>query len=595
MQENLELGQHLRQGLRFRRNQQNDMAWDVFIHAKGLLEKEKNPSLEIRLNKALLESSLVRNKGDFKHAQNLLEEEIKHIPFEYLVRDYNYNLEKGLNYFTLADFENAIDCFGRAEKVAGNDEDKFIAKLNRFFAYSRIDLQTEKIEQELRILVAGGQEFGCKNALEQWKYCEAKKNLINGMPEIDLDLDRTSQLMFFNAYISELPFLNINSVYREKWAEFKDLYLGKFRFRTLTGSLHPDDFDLVSEYDVCDRIYLWFWRWIVQPESDYLERVFEFIDGLRKISFSQLATINRVRINNILLWINFLGDINTDSCCEVIHCKPDDYQQFPLYALEKEFVHYLSALKNKKKFHVDSIRENLQGSDIFNNNKNLFRSWIENNYFEKFFNLGPKNTSNKYLIRVDEISNTIILNGGKTIPSEQMCHVLNYLNGNSHMKCEDFAKEIYGLFEYDFFIHLPKIRALLSRLKKLTNGVFDYKIKDGIIHIQSSWDLFVFDTNSKFFYEVRRYSWKKAISRLKKITNLPSKRFSSNNQVRILPDISFSRTDLQQVLGISRSGAGRLLGKWIKSGMVQKTGLTKNVKYIIKQKYYSQIKSEYKI
>src|SRR5690606_26572869 len=81
----------------------------------------------------------------------------------------------------------------------------------------------------------------------------------------------SSQAHYYQIWARFLPFHAFYHSQRDDYLSFfgadtTQLYLKQFRFRTLLGRLHPDDFKNPRLSEIVDRIYLWTWRWLIDSD-----------------------------------------------------------------------------------------------------------------------------------------------------------------------------------------------------------------------------------------------------------------------------------------------------------------------------------------
>lgn len=605
----------------FRLNQKNDLSYELFYKITHQQDKLKDVHFQISL--LSLKASLLRWKTKNIEAKNCLDDISNTFSIIDIQKNYFYFLELGLQNFSSSSYMNSLDYFIKAKTLTEDERYKFIALFNIYVTSIKLEILSKHIFLELKNSFEKIKNFsGISGLANQYQHLkinmlwkEAKFSELKKIEKKEPD----TQALYLQLYLSNIPYvdLKLDNISIDDICFIKNLHLSSYRIRTLSGRLHPDDFNVQDSAEIVDRLYLWFWKFLKNPKEFPINKLAEYLSNIQYFSKKVLTEEARCKLRNIYLALALITKSDFSSAINNFYFGFN--KQNKILDLEKNIFLYLSSNSEYKKDILDEIN----ASSIFNN-KQLF--------FKQLFNKAPKKTDKLYLLGqelqqtmpqapkicqylVNKNNDTLFFFKNKeSIVSKVFVDALFCLFEKKEVSCQSLFFAVCGISEYDNFIHSKRLWNILSKLQKVCSKDFSYKIRNNIIYIQADWSKFFLLKRGLYLEQIQDSqiinhlqnlinldNTKKIESKITHIKNIKNIEQNTTQNLQAVrqqatnslseKDIEgfISRKDLEIILNTSRSSVGRALQLWSKQNMLVKKGHGKNTQYKLHKKIISNL------
>ena len=403
--------------------------------------------------------------------------------------------------------------------------------------------------------------------------------------EIELTTTALTQFEYLKLYLSELPYHQVSrtSVLQPLMNKPGQLFNQNFRFQTLLSDRGMAA-GVLRLGDWLERLYLWTWRWLDQPEKFPVALV---TSTLNLISKDTLKTIHRAPADDQMLlhlslgWLSLLdasAELDTKSIFKsTFNALPGEESN--TWRLEKVTQHYVRSLLQHKYDQAETFREELAKSV-----SPLAKYFLQ---FAKRFDSRLsqfKNTETPLVINLS--SYEITRQGQLTFQSATLCRALAALHEKEYLRLEDLCYSTFFLREYDAFLHGAKLSNLLARINKLLPADTRVLQRDGR----------AFMTGDKSQVQIQQAcahtkelamdrDWPAFANQWNTIFQIKTENFSLQQifaQLQIQGE--FNRSELQQRYNISKTQAQRIITQWLASTKIVKAGQGKSIKYLFNQR-----------
>jgi len=386
-------------------------------------------------------------RSDRKSREAILECEILEALLleKHTVASHLFYLQKGLNYFSINDFEKAFVAFIQVpwspssivecESSNFNRQNQLMSRFNMILClealghdygdyFSDFEKALAQSSQELKNLLSESiASLELRDIFFRRDFASISdfKKTLNEFRQKIIFSDET-QSLYFLELIEKLPFVGANQkshlAIQKLWQRSPGHWLNAFRLRTLSETLNVEDLSCEPRLDAqIDRLYSWTWAWLQEPSAERLLRIQATVSQLLKYPTGTYITgYDHDLLKNSLMWLElfnsnskyFGGDLRYHFSCgaqkslglvaeeslflnQCIHqCSFENLKFFKLLpenlqkSLEARFPK--STTKLKSGFVVDYIRDHVQ---FVKNGKILVE--LEGRSFAMFFYLISKN------------------------------------------------------------------------------------------------------------------------------------------------------------------------------------------------------------
>lgn len=570
----------------------------------GYLVKVDSKHLDVFVDAFLLHISLLRSEGKILEAieavdalENILNKRHVPLPFQFC-------FQKGNNFLYRGDSTTALELFVRAKELARNNEEKVIALSNTLYCLQNLGQSFDVIFSELRKRIQeipANELMGVRTqfeALEQrCAYREGDFQTFFAKSSDKLD----GQEVHLRFFCSELPYHTYFRVMRQEdrekyFVQMPNLHQKSYRMRTLQGVIHASDFEKrFRESDLADRLYLWTWRWMTQPEQFSFEKIVILLENmdLRDL-LPRLTAEDYCLVRNALLWIAFFVPRYADDLDQMArNIKQPGTGIYPLFEFERDIVEYLRT-KQRKDPESAALLKKLENAKLWKSPSLRMRELIEGatdasplRGLAERISLLLNQTENykKGVIYVDLGRRELIWDGGrKRIISDSMCLALDLMRRKECLTFEEFLSTCFGIHRFDSIIHNAKVYNLIARIKERLQDRIIIKTKYNRIYCYGPWERVEFQYPTVGLEDLmRRTDLKHAFKRENTATSASFRHeFRPTMLVAAKRDNNLlSRQELEAAIGKSRATANRIIQNWVEQGIVKKVGRARNTKYLV--------------
>ncbi len=383
-------------------------------------------------------------------------------------------------------------------------------------------------------------------------------------------------------------------------------FLKNFRLRTLTGTAHPEDFLISKPGELAGRIYLWTWNWLLDPSRQSLEQILELLQHLREHSTIRLwPSDDRLRLIACLRWLSLFDRMaypKTELIVHELQQRPFDFH--PLLHFEVQLTEYLLCLAQNKKEQARELLKALRAQPLWRSTGIYFKqialltvtgSTPLDSYIRalrdqlQLSHSEDSATHRKTRVFLDQSKLRLAQSAGsaeKTIASRPLCLALYVLRHCPAISFQRLYCEAYECAHFEPDVHRARVFNLVTRLKKLFPAQLSLKTKGDAIYCQGQWRQFRFiELNPREKQLANSNRWRSVLDR-----NKTPQSFTPRPKLQQLDDLLLrefgsgcrvERKRLETWAGVSKSTSNRLLRRWLKRGLLKRTGRGKNTAYTI--------------
>jgi hypothetical protein len=600
---NLEIMGHIHEAYQKRLNCQFEGAMDSLAMIESSLKSnvgsEDSLSRDDLISLYALRASLSRRTEGLEKSQKYLDAIIEEVKKNH-AESFFFQMEQGLNYFAQAQYSLALNYFLQARLVSGENYpwQKRWALINILLCKENVGLP---FKDSLKIL---NDESPCdqKDIENQIKAFSLRQSFKNAeLEELFVSSVQVgtsfSQAEYYRLWIRSLPY---HSYYQgsieedviEKLYVDQALYCGSFRAHTLIYSFLDLDFQkTVKGTDLVDRFYLWTWRWMIGQKQEDFDKIIRLVSKLNIETLLEGLTVeDKVLLKNALSWIRLFIHQKEPVINQLLNYFENDLaetEQYPLLSFEQLFISYFFALKKGEAAEAVDLLKLIKSHPYFKKQDLLLRALLEEDkeggddplgkMRETLFSLKNKSLNDSSFFAIVDENKQEIIRNNSIERGEILVKAICALNKENNLSEADFSNQVFGLFEYDAFIHQKKIHNTLQRLRKIVGPQLTFKIKDGRVFSEGSW-------NELLVLEVPKFQKKWDLSpSWSRLSHQSDELKSKEKNVEVRPIHSMpskvTRPELEKILGKSRSATHRLIEKWQKQGLVQKKGKARTTSY----------------
>jgi tetratricopeptide (TPR) repeat protein len=318
---------------------------------------------ELLIDAVLLQASLCRMQKQFQESNRIL----SLVSAEYetigLPLPARYLIESGLNHLVIGDFTNALELFLTASARTKSQFQKLASLMNIISCYGELgvayDLALKQAQDLLAKVTDETGVSGAKNYLELIKARQAfRSGEFSALFTEPLDFTKVTQTTYLKMWIGALPYHEFQQNSHKQFELFSagstHLFHRAFRMRTLQGTLHPDDNQSIKPSEWADRLYLWVWKWITNPEGFAIGRTMTVLARIKSDHsvLQNLTVEDKQLVRNALMWLS-LFDRQTHSGLKdilgALKGPETGLSSSSLLGFEDLLIHFLIAVRDRKK------------------------------------------------------------------------------------------------------------------------------------------------------------------------------------------------------------------------------------------------------
>lgn len=587
--------------------------------AKVLLKTCSSAKFDHVVQSLLLSASWLRAQAQLDLSQELLASVEAALLERAMPLCFHLPFQRALNYCAKGDSSVALEYFLLSRRHAQELEEELYALINSMFCLDNLGLPYARTEQEIdRLLQAHKGQVKWSGpflkTLDQLDTFKAKIQFRSGQIEEILGSTPNyeyGQFQYMQMWASALPY---HSGYKSfELIDTEPFYLHSpyfykrsYRMRTLQGLLHPTDFKEINLTEFADRIYLWTWWWMIAPDKFPITHLLSLLKAVDLKTLPQVMTDeDYYLLKNSLYWICLFDSHSFEKIKKTVNLLKFDRRHPPaLLALENDVQSYLLAIRNSDKKKQAGLKRKMQLHPLWNHKYIYFSLIVRglgveesglpdylSNFvgnLRKLLNVKEIPSCLKKQLVVDATFDKVLETQSKKIViSEPMVKAFQLLHGKQRVSCEEFLLVTFGIRGYDSMIHDPKIFNLLARMRAFKVNDLRFGVKLGYVFASGDWSSVKFvDGVQDDCRPDRHMEWQSFVeeSQGRYQDEKDSLKRWLNPQLllrKLSGQLEFSRKDIEELAGISRSSANRLINSWLKEGVLSSRGQARSRVYFL--------------
>ncbi len=588
----------------------NRLDRNMDIVAEAFKASAKRPDLchHCSIGLVALEASFHREGGRFSEAKEILNRAQNQFG-AVCHRDLYWTYEKGQECLSVGRISDAMRWFEVSIELALQTENGVFSMVNRLNALVCSETLGFKNSEELEILekdiLSNSKPLSTIEALvyENLVYIKLQKSLRTGRTEALADIFQafcghathgSGQVDFYMQWARELPHF---FGHKEKNSDYKQMvgfskrpvYQGAYayRLRTISGFTHPDDAFLDSAVDLCNRLYLWVWRWLDQPNSVDTQALWELLKkayarGLE----AKISLEDRLLIRNSLGWLALLSGSSL-SLLEKFEAPLNavSFRCAPWFELEWALIRYLFVVRDansqdarKAKNYLSSCLEKIESKEsklvkivmgVLSTKEKGVTTLQEIDMINDLF---PVQSCAKRGIEINIWKLSVLENGHNKEYSEQMIRALGLLCTETRIESERFAEFIFGIRRFQYGVHESKISSLLSRIRKSFGYLGSFEYKESLVSLKIERGIQVSVVGSKsLFQNPPKLDELLPMRRVSESGSRESTKETATTVVLKKGDF-IRRREIETLTQKSRSATGRYVASLTAAGVLRRSG-----------------------
>ena len=575
---------------------------------RHLLADAGSTQFDLQSELTLLDCSLSRADRDTVRAAQLLnsvETEFRHRGIRPNAPLY---LQRGLTFLSGSDYSAALEQFLGARAAARNPHEKFWSLGNALLCMEFLGLPYEHTLNELQELA---KTLPLNDASLSQIQCLAARQLFRegrlDFLKTELKFKSIQQIHYYRLWVQALPF-----VAREKSADSLENFLLKghllyqypYRARTLQGLWHNDDARVARWSELTDRLYLWTWRWLKDPDTFPFERLEPLLEQLVEAGslLGKLSPEEFQMMRNALGWLGLFDLSSHEALTRALQAhRPTFSADHPLFGFESQLQNCLRVARDDG---IEAGRlelETLRNHPLWTNDGLEFESYAEV-FSEELSDSAFVARMRLWISRgrpEKGVSVHIDLTTGEVqtvkpkkqkILSASLAKAIDLLQARPLVPYAEFVRVCFGYYRYDSVVHELKILNLLARAREVLPPGFQLGVKAAHVRLvadAAAWKKIRIERAHPHASKLLQSpAWKRLLSRTADRADgaqILSVQLKPQLLLRQLQEgQEITRRELERLTGKSRATSNRLIAQWVKSGFLKPVGNAKNTKYQIR-------------
>lgn len=373
-------------------------------------------------------------------------------------------------------------------------------------------------------------------------------------------------------------------------------YFRQYWTGTILGLWKDIDCDMVSLNDKFDRLYVWTWKWLTNGQPHDLENALKMINQVLCLkNFEKFSSTASLGLRNILLWMTVCDPKSEETCRAVIRKLNLPLEGFaPLFDYEYHMAEYCLHCIQGRDSEAQEILQKLKGHYLWNSADQILSDLVlpqdlTSNHplclIQKIiYYRGSDKSDGHFKIRLEE---DLIYRGQVKIVSRPMARGLSLFVGHPSIELKEFAEFALEIRDYDDLGQRRRVFKLLKALREILSKDFDFKIRDGRIHLMGNLTLLQIQSESKNLESLKYHlEWKKFLSTNGSHLQLSQDQKKLNvKSLQILKTLrdsnkALSQKSLCEKLEMKRTTLLRYLMDLKKGGYISQQGAGPTIKYI---------------
>lgn len=494
----------------------------------------------------------------------------------------------------LKKYPEALRFAQAAEKKSFDANSLLSARLNVFGCYEAMGIDfSDKIDEAETILNSLDPDQQNPKISLEFNILVLRSWFRNG--EIEKIANYKGPLASYLVWLNSLP--QLSTPFPAKRFELDDHHpeeaFVKYQTETILFRFDDEDLEKPPITRWCDRLYLWMWTALKNPDKLPFGKVLKHIEHFDfELWIHRMTLEDRLMVCNCFTLLSFF-DPNSQESLKLLfeRLSPLEYEKHPLLEYERLHIEILrERIFNKKTskqpgIHNHELAKNTAISYFSANSENwekVFQQWPGLRQFQGSTSSRPKKEV-KVLVDV-RLGQTKDALGEWTIKSHDVAKAFQFLLSERHrdgIHIDSLMQVVFGLPYFDQSIHYRKIYNLLARMKKISQEAFDFGIRQDVINFQIKDHYFhIIDAVNVDSFDVKR--WRQIVARIRNHLQISStERKSDRLDITSIFSMRLesTRADLQNAFGWNKTKANRMLKKLLQKGVIKKNGQGPRVTY----------------
>jgi hypothetical protein len=520
--------------------------------------------------------------------------------------------ELGIAKYLRNEFQTALDFFYQGLRVARDDRcsmKQHIAWINIINSLENLGLAfahaIKKINLLKRTMTGDLADKICEHHAQMLDAVELRQKFRTGRIAKVFAVSSLSQsyMCYFRSWVQALPYHNfyLPPQHKSTMASFRR-FQGGYRQRTLLGLVHSDDGAAHKISDIVERIYLWTWRALVDPQC--ADRLLSQIHVLFTNKALHLGVEDQCQLQLALGWLSlFCPELKILQRQQPLTWYPNIY---PLYDYEYLFIQYFAAKVRNDIDLVTDLMTLIKHHPLHKHRELVLRELVE----DVSSSGGVESPLSRVRVSIDDViarakvplksledpidqhhllideARHLVKFGNQRVISQTLADAMMLLAQRDRISMSEFFCRVFHMREYRADVHESKIYNLLTRVKKIAGERLTVKVRNSVMICSNSLRSIVL---------IRKNELQESLMRSGLIVSAPGSEMGENQEtsakeylnfleVKAHVDRSsmnaFRRVDIEKLLRIPRSSANRWLDRLQRAGVLRREGSGKTVRYL---------------
>lgn len=415
---------------------------------------------------------------------------------------------------------------------------------------------------------------------------------------------KVDQAFFYALWLRSLPFLNLkdSSDPLELLKGGSFFFMRSYRVATLYGRDPAKDQSGVKVGEKVSRLYLWTWKWLMQPENSQSGEIGALIkEIITDSALKNLSVEEAMQLRNALMWLSIADPTIEDVLnvtLDVVRI-PASGQSWSILDLEYRTLKVLQSWLAGSAIQAREVQAHPGSADA----SVLFAALLVD--LESSTDAGKLSPLASFLRATRQKRNeplpnlktinleTFELRSDETkVRSESLAKAIDLLFRKKDVPVAEFAGAAFGIWKFETEIHQTKVFNLIARMKAFCWPEVRFHTKSGRIFAEGQFEQFRFKRPEGFVEALRSEGSLASVRPAASISGTAKKK---ERQVRSsfagLAEWSnrghkeFTRSDVAELLGGSRCTVIRRIDAWVKQGKLSRMGRARATRYRINSNY----------
>lgn len=514
--------------------------------------------------------------------------------------------QAGLIALVSEDFSRALEQFLAARRIARDEREQHWAFFNAILCMENLGYEFGTYLRQFRKsfephkAAAWAQPiFHQAVALEARAAFRAAD--FKAMQQLASTASSGDQACYFLLWLQRLPTLNLGNDEIARGRTLKSLYdsnegfLVPFRIRTLSGLLIEEDLRSATRLTArIERLYLWTWLWLVEPDPARLAKVLRTWEQIRRTLDAHLTLEHYLMLECSLRWLSlFLGHDDSLTRASLASLSYPMGTSIAILEYERLALDYFHALRDGESYLAPDTATVLGTHELAHEPRFRLHRLIDSvtagkaegdlaELARSILSLSRETGSPSPGIVVDRIDRSVSVLHRSRKREEMRSHSLAQLFYVTFQRpsvpISDCLKACFQLPQYEAAIHDPKIANLLARANRLAAPFVRFTRRDSHVYREGDSKHIAFRGNCAHTESLSPFGDNHGLFSVEEVATA-TRGFEGPSGKALARGEWLERGDLENFLKLSRSSILRRVADWKKQGLVETQGVGKAVRY----------------